>query len=106
LVVADAQLAAVFHRELAEDPRFWVRTERSVSLRVFDLVEFGAPSNLGRVGGVKFSDTARTMPAHAAWFSAKWLKKKGYCEVGSIPLPASSDLPVSCRAPQPVSIVR
>ena len=30
---------AVFHPEFREDLRFWVRTDRAVALRVFELVE-------------------------------------------------------------------
>ena len=30
---------AVFHSELREDRRFWVRTERSTALRVLELIE-------------------------------------------------------------------
>ena len=34
-----AEREAVFQREFLEDLRFWVATERSVALRVLDLVE-------------------------------------------------------------------
>ena len=34
-----AERDPVFHREFLEDLRFWVRTERSVALRVLELVE-------------------------------------------------------------------
>jgi toxin YoeB len=38
-VTRDVKRVAVFHAEFREDLRYWVRSERSVAIRVLDLVE-------------------------------------------------------------------
>ena len=38
---------AIFHPEFLDDPRYWVKTDRRVALRAFDLIEaiLGNPSS-------------------------------------------------------------
>lgn len=35
----ETKRAAVFHSEFRDDLKYWVKTDRSIALRVFDLVE-------------------------------------------------------------------
>jgi toxin YoeB len=38
-VKRDAKRFAIFHSEIREDLRYWVKTDRSTAIRVLDLVE-------------------------------------------------------------------
>lgn len=57
---ASRQPVAVFHPEFREDLRFWVKTDRKIALRAFDLIEaalsdplrgLGKPEKLKYLGG-------------------------------------------------------
>jgi toxin YoeB len=38
-VQKEVKRAAIFHSEFRQDLRFWVKTDRNVALRIFDLIE-------------------------------------------------------------------
>jgi len=42
--------SAVFHAELREDLRYWIRTDRATALRVLELVEAAVRDPFGGIG--------------------------------------------------------
>lgn len=69
---------AVFHPEFCEDVRFWVKTERRVALRVFDLIEaiLRDPfSGMGKPESLKHL-------AHGAWSRRLTQEHRVVCLVG------------------------